>query len=221
MSRPMALAALRPLARSHPVVLPSSAALVVRFASTSTSSPSASPSSSSASPGPSQSTGPLPLSWPQYLSLRRQRRLWSTLTSVPTTFAGLFLGGGYFASLEADPSQLIMGIEPMFVYGGATGNRSHPTVLGYLLGPTLGASLFSLTHRSIFRGNPAPFEVMDRAFFEHIKRNRVSPVFQSVNNPSPDYYGEKIVSLPTYRRWLRDQAAYKRKAMHGVPDEQL
>jgi hypothetical protein len=67
-----------------------------------------------------------------------------------------------------------------------------PTVLGYLLGPTLGASLFSLTHRSIFRGNPAPFEVMDRAFFEHIKRNRVSPVFQSVNNPSPDYYGEKV-----------------------------
>lgn len=74
----------------------------------------------------------------------------------------------------------------------ARGNRSHPTVLGYLLGPTLGASLFSLTHRSIFRGNPAPFEVMDRAFFEHIKRNRVSPVFQSVNNPSPDYYGEKV-----------------------------
>jgi import inner membrane translocase subunit TIM23 len=33
---------------------------------------------------------------------------------------------------------------------------------------------------------------MDRAFFEHIKRNRVSPVFQSVNNPSPDYYGEKV-----------------------------
>lgn len=31
----------------------------------------------------------------------------------------------------------------------------------------------------------------------------------------------QIVSLPTYRRWLRDQAAYKRKAMHGVPDEQL
>ncbi|RSH93234.1 TIM23 complex component [Saitozyma podzolica] len=221
MSRPMALAALRPLARSRPVVLPSSAALVVRFASTSTSTsspPPPSPSSSSASPGPAHSTGSLPLSWPQYLSLRRQRRLWSTLTSVPTTFAGLFLGGGYFASLEADPSQLIMGIEPMFVYGGAPLGCM---LLGYLLGPTLGASLFSLTHRSIFRGNPAPFEVMDRAFFEHIKRNRVSPVFQSVNNPSPDYYGEKIVSLSTYRRWLRDQAAYKRKAMHGVPDEQL
>jgi hypothetical protein len=31
----------------------------------------------------------------------------------------------------------------------------------------------------------------------------------------------QIVSLSTYRRWLRDQAAYKRKAMHGVPDEQL
>ena len=55
----------------------------------------------------------LPLSWPEYLSLRRQRRLWSTFTTIPTTFGGLFAGGSYFAGLEADPTQLIMGVEPM------------------------------------------------------------------------------------------------------------
>jgi import inner membrane translocase subunit TIM23 len=60
-----------------------------------------------------KSTGPLPLTWPDYLRARRSRKLWSTLTSIPSTFAGLTLGGGYFASIEADPTQTIMGIEPM------------------------------------------------------------------------------------------------------------
>jgi import inner membrane translocase subunit TIM23 len=55
----------------------------------------------------------LPLTWPTYLSARRSRKLWSTIASVPSTFAGLSLGGGYFASIEADPSALIMGMEPM------------------------------------------------------------------------------------------------------------
>ena len=88
----------------------------IRCASFATSSSSRAPSSSSAAdvpPSSATTAGALPLTWPEYLSLRRQRRLWSTLTTVPTTFAGLTFGGGYFASLEADPAQLIMGIEPM------------------------------------------------------------------------------------------------------------
>lgn len=60
-----------------------------------------------------ESSGPLPLTWPAYLSARRSRKLWSTLTSIPSTFAGLSLGGGYFASIEVDASQTIMGIDPM------------------------------------------------------------------------------------------------------------
>ncbi|ORY34677.1 mitochondrial import protein Pam17 [Naematelia encephala] len=196
----------RPGAGTARASIPSSS-IFIRHASTSTST----------SPNPPQSeSGSLPLAWPRYFALRRQRRLWSTLTTIPTTVAGLLGGGSYFASLEADPTQLIMGIEPMFVYGGATFGCM---ALGYLLGPTLGSSLFSLTHASLARGNPAPLEIMDREFFNHIKRNRGDPSFQSVNNIAPDFYGEKVVSLPSYRRWLRDQAAYKRKAMHGVPDE--
>ncbi|KIR27691.1 presequence translocated-associated motor subunit PAM17, mitochondrial [Cryptococcus deuterogattii 99/473] len=62
---------------------------------------------------------------------------------------------------------------------------------------------------------------MDREFYHRIKKNRADPRFQSVQNIVPDFYGEKIVSLSTYRRWLRDQAVYKRKAMHGVPSEEL
>jgi len=33
---------------------------------------------------------------------------------------------------------------------------------------------------------------MDKAFYDHIKANRASPAFQSVNNPAPDFYGEKV-----------------------------
>lgn len=137
-------------------------------------------------------------------------------------------------------------------------SRLTKTALGYLIGPTIGSSIFSLTHPSLSRGDPAPLEVMDREFFSRISKRRGDPSFQSVNNPAPDFYGEKvsvslsciasilislfflssrlyynslfpsrlsstlrwtqIVSLSSYRRWLRDQAAYNRKAMHGVPD---
>ncbi len=33
---------------------------------------------------------------------------------------------------------------------------------------------------------------MDRELFARIRRNRVDPSFQSVNNPAPDFYGEKV-----------------------------
>ena len=102
----MSRSALRPFASLHQArsqVLASSS----RSLATATN-----PSSSSDRITP-DSPVTLPLTWPDYLSARRSRKLWSTLTSVPSTFAGLSLGGGYFASIEADPTQTIMGIEPM------------------------------------------------------------------------------------------------------------
>jgi hypothetical protein len=92
-------------------------------------------------------------------------------------------------------------------------------VFGYLIGPTLGSSLFSLTHPAHSRGKPSPLEIMDRELFEHIKRNRVDPQFQSPVPAQRVVADYQITSLSTYRRWLRDQATYKRKAMHGVPGE--
>lgn len=104
MSRPGPTVAQRLTARHllHPIP-------VIRHASTSTAPPPP-PLAASTSTLPST---PLPLTWPNYLSLRRQRRVWSGLCTVPTTAAGLGIGGGYFASLETDMSQLIMGVEAM------------------------------------------------------------------------------------------------------------
>lgn len=65
---------------------------------------------------------------------------------------------------------------------------------GWLLGPTVGNALFSVTHPKLSKGNPSPLDVMDREFFNRIKSRRVDASRQSLNNPSPDFYGEKVRS---------------------------
>jgi len=32
-----------------------------------------------------------------------------------------------------------------------------------------------------------------------------------MQNPVPDYYGEKITSVQSYRQWLKDQRAFNKK----------
>lgn len=39
----------------------------------------------------------------------------------------------------------------------------------------------------------------------------MDPSANSIANPVPDYYGEKIGSVQGYRQWLKDQRAYNRK----------
>jgi import inner membrane translocase subunit TIM23 len=52
---------------------------------------------------------------------------------------------------------------------------------------------------------------MDREFYRHIVRYRSDVSLNSIRNPVPDYYGEKIGSLHDYRRWLRRQREHRRK----------
>jgi import inner membrane translocase subunit TIM23 len=51
----------------------------------------------------------------------------------------------------------------------------------------------------------------ERAFYARIKKHRVDPTASSLSNPVPDYYGEKIGSVSDYRRWLKDQRAFRLK----------
>ncbi|CAE7142354.1 unnamed protein product [Rhizoctonia solani] len=118
-------------------------------------------------------------------------------TTIPSTFLALSAGLSYFGSIESDPSSLIFGVEPIYVYG-----------LGYLLGPVVGNSMWRMTHRQIL----PRIESRDAQFYQHIVKNRVDPSRQTATNPVPDFYGEKIGSLRDYRQWLRDQARYKKKA---------
>ncbi|TNY21760.1 Presequence translocated-associated motor subunit PAM17 [Rhodotorula diobovata] len=166
------------------------------------------------------------LDWPTYLALRRSQRLWGLIASIPTTLIGFSAGAGYFATIEADPTNTILGFEPVVIYGAATLGC---VGLGWLAGPTVGGALWRLTHRRV----AGAIEAKDKDFFRHISRWRADPSRQSgtsppplvspgrssrpllAANPSPDYYAEKVGSLRQYRTWLRDQAAFKRKAQFG------
>lgn len=81
------------------------------------------------------------------------------------------------------------------------------TGLGYLFGPILGNLIFKLKNKSQL----SLFDSKNKIFLEKIVKYRVDPSFQSFSNPVPDYYGEKINSIKSYKQWLRDNNAYKRK----------
>merc|ERR1712093_134308 len=200
---------LRQTARSR-LVLQQQQTAQLRQAST-----SAGQSTSSASTKASQHKGKIEavtMPWDQYFKLRKGRRTWGTVAAVPTTVTGVVLGGGYFANLETDPDTMILGVEPIYAYGVAVIGC---VALGWLSGPILGNALWRAPPRSVLE----PMERMDSVFLRHVQRMRVDPSRQSVNNPVPDYYGEHIYSKKQYRQWLRDQAAYRRKATFGSDSE--
>lgn len=58
------------------------------------------------------------------------------------------------------------------------------TGLGYLAGPTLGASFWSLLHAK----QRQQIDEKDKKFYEHIVKMRVDPSRQTMQNRLPDYY---------------------------------
>ncbi|KAJ7355862.1 mitochondrial import protein Pam17 [Mycena albidolilacea] len=150
------------------------------------------------------------LNWPEYFEIRRRRRQWQTVFTIPCALVGFFGGSFYFGSLATDPTKPIMGVDPMIFYGGCT-------VLcmgaGYVVGPSLGSTAWRVMNRKVV----PQIDALDREFYKHVAKNRVAAELQSATNPVPDYYGEKVGSLKQYRQWLRDQAKYRRKAV--LPEE--
>lgn len=81
--------------------------------------------------------------------------------------------------------------------------------LGWLSGPLVGNAVWKGRVKKM--GYAEQVDRKEREFYHHLTKNRVDPRMQSVSNPVPDYYGEKIGSIKDYRRWLRDQRAYNKK----------
>ncbi|CEH19182.1 mitochondrial import protein pam17 [Ceraceosorus bombacis] len=88
--------------------------------------------------------------------------------------------------------------------------------LGYLVGPALGNGLWAV----VYRAKRKETERMDNEFWKHVVRNRADALGQTMQNRLPDFYAESVTSLSTYRQWLRDQSAFKRKLQHGVEEAQ-
>ncbi|CEP21912.1 unnamed protein product [Cyberlindnera jadinii] len=145
------------------------------------------------------------LSWVDFFKLRRQQRRINIASSVFTAFIGSTVSWSFLSNVEIDPTQMIFGFDPFMIFFagfmGATG-------LGYMFGPLVGSLVFRLANSSKI----GLYQQKNKQFLEKVFAKRVDPSSQSFSNPVPDYYGEKIDNIKSYRQWLRDCNAYRRKA---------
>ncbi|KAL4988197.1 Presequence translocated-associated motor subunit pam17, mitochondrial [Aspergillus falconensis] len=145
------------------------------------------------------------LDWNSYFKLRASRRRYTLASSVVSSAVSTVIGVQVLSSqnLENLGAQ-VMGLDPFVVLGMATAACG---AVGWLVGPFLGNAVWGLVNRNYKKA----FLVKEKEFFDRIKRYRVDPSSNSMTNPVPDYYGEKIGSVQGYRQWLKDQRAYNRK----------
>ncbi|KAE9985214.1 hypothetical protein EG328_007754 [Venturia inaequalis] len=145
------------------------------------------------------------LTWNRFLTLRKTRRRVSLVASV---VGGLsFFATGIIVLTTNDFDQMgaqMIGLDPFITLGLGTFACG---ALGWLLGPFLGTALFNMYYKRLV----PQMRVKEREFYARIKKFRVDPSVSSMQNPVPDYYGEKIGSVAGYRRWLKDQRAFNLK----------
>ncbi|ORX74293.1 mitochondrial import protein Pam17 [Linderina pennispora] len=138
---------------------------------------------------PVQNETPAQINWQEFFQLRKQRRLWERLAALPCSMLAVF------ASLPINPQTTLFGVDPIVILGGAT---MFCGVMGFAVGPSVGRVWYKI-------GNRRLAQTLDQ------KEAESDPSFSSVNNPLPDFYGEKINSLQGYRKWLRKQREHERK----------
>ncbi|KAJ1680199.1 TIM23 complex component [Spiromyces aspiralis] len=153
------------------------------------------------------------ITWNEFFDIRKRRRMYERLTIVPSTILGLAGGLSYFSSIPIDPTHTFMGLDPIAILGGAI---TMCGLAGFLLGPTFGSFLWKVTNRRIAKIMAAK----EADFFEHIRLNRSNPAYNSMRNPLPDYYGEKVQSISDYRKWLRKQREHERKIGFHIGENQ-
>lgn len=150
------------------------------------------------------------LDWNSFFKLRASRRRYSLASSIITSFFSTTFGAQILSTqdLESLGAQ-VMGLDPFIVLGLAVAACG---AAGWLAGPFFGNAVWGMIYR---RYTPA-VAVKEKEFYDRIKRFRVDPSSNSMANPVPDYYGEKIGSVQGYRQWLKDQRAYNRKRRNFI-----
>ncbi|KAL4916066.1 Presequence translocated-associated motor subunit pam17, mitochondrial [Aspergillus aurantiobrunneus] len=150
------------------------------------------------------------LDWNSFFKLRASRRRYTLASSIVCSAASTMVGVQVLSSqnLENLGAQ-VMGLDPFIVLGMATAACG---AAGWLVGPFLGNAVWGLVNRQ-YR---TAVVVKEKEFFDRIRRYRVDPSSNSIANPVPDYYGEKIGSVQGYRQWLKDQRAYNRKRRNFI-----
>ncbi|PLB45291.1 putative presequence translocase-associated motor subunit Pam17 [Aspergillus steynii IBT 23096] len=145
------------------------------------------------------------LDWNSFFKLRASRRRYSLASSIVSSMASTVIGVQVLSTQDLEHmGAQVMGLDPFVVLGMATAACG---AAGWLIGPFLGNAVWGL----VYRRYRTAVAVKEKEFFDRIKRFRVDPSSNSIANPVPDYYGEKIGSVQGYRQWLKDQRAYNRK----------
>jgi import inner membrane translocase subunit TIM23 len=169
------------------------------------------------------------LTWNRFLALRKTRRRISLVASIISASGAIAVGIVVLSTQDVDSmGAQMLGLDPIIVLGLSTVACG---LVGWLIGPFFGNAFFNVWHKRL-RGQIAlvcdiPFslnicvsrelilsslnEQKEREFYARIKKFRVDPTSSSMQNPVPDYYGEKIGSVTDYRRWLKDQRAFNLK----------
>ncbi|KAF9434096.1 TIM23 complex component [Entomortierella beljakovae] len=148
------------------------------------------------------------MDWNTYFALRRSRRNYERIFMAPCAIIGFAGAGYYFAQKDFDPTP-IFGMDQVVVYMAGTVAVG---IIGLAAGPVVGNMVF----RTINSKAKPLVDSMDKEFYKHIVKNRADPSANSVRNPIPDFYGEKIKSVGEYRSWLRKQREFRRKARFYV-----
>ncbi|EAU35349.1 conserved hypothetical protein [Aspergillus terreus NIH2624] len=150
------------------------------------------------------------LDWNSFFKLRASRRRYSLASSVISSMASTVVGVQVLSNQDLEHfGAQVMGLDPFVVLGMATAACG---AVGWLVGPFVGNAVWGLVYR---RYKPSVV-IKEKEFYDRIKRFRVDPSSNSIANPVPDYYGEKIGSVQGYRQWLKDQRAYNRKRRHFI-----
>ncbi|KAK0730954.1 mitochondrial import protein Pam17-domain-containing protein [Lasiosphaeris hirsuta] len=148
--------------------------------------------------------GQEPLDWNTFFKLRKTRRRLQQVFGVVIALAGGTSGAILLGTSLGDSIVGNVPLDPMVTMGLVTFSCA---ALGWLVGPIMGTVIFNAM-KGKFKGQMA---VKESQFFVRIKKHRVDPTLSSMNNPVPDFYGEKISSVAGYRQWLKDQRAYIKK----------
>lgn len=175
--------------------------------------------------------GDAPLDWNSFFKLRASRRRYTLGSSIATSVVTTTLGVQFIATQDLESLGVqVMGLDPFVVLGLATAACG---AAGWLMGPFVGNAVWGLIYRnyrtSVNIVSLCPREIpanwisaytvisqKEKEFFNRIKKYRVDPSSNSIANPVPDYYGEKIGSVQGYRQWLKDQRAFNRKRRNFI-----
>ncbi|KAB8233440.1 TIM23 complex component [Aspergillus alliaceus] len=150
------------------------------------------------------------LNWNSFFQLRASRRRYSLASSIASSAASTVIGVQILSAQDLEHmGAQVMGLDPFVVLGMATAACG---AVGWLIGPFVGNAVWGLVNRQYRQA----FMIKEKEFYDRIKRFRVDPSSNSIANPVPDYYGEKIGSVQGYRQWLKDQRVYNRKRRNFI-----